>query len=155
MANLGKCPDCGPGTRDRILINGKCPHHNENPVKGAKAARTEPPAKKKPSGKKKIPRRSKKGQEEDRIYFAMLPDFLREKPVCEIKLPGCWIKSTQAHHTKGRGKWYLVKSTWKACCSGPCHTVITEKSKQAIKDGHSQRRNTAIEPAPYNRKANG
>jgi len=63
----------------------------------------------------KIPRRSKKGQKQDRIYTARRIVFLKENPVCFID--GCKRKATTVEHTQGRvGKNYLDESTWKPCC---------------------------------------
>jgi hypothetical protein len=50
----------------------------------------------------------------DRVYFEKRTAFLAGK-TCFF--PGCWKDATTVSHTKGRGKYYLVVSTWLPSCA--------------------------------------
>ena len=89
--------------------------------------------------------RSKKGQCDDCVYRILRRIFLKLLPVCEM--PGCARPSTDVHHKRGRGKWYLIVDTWMALCR-QCHARITEHSKEAIENGYSERRNQPIQDQP-------
>jgi hypothetical protein len=112
------------------------------PVYKSASANNSTPKIKKRKAVKKI---SDKHAEELEIYYKLREDFLNKHTECEIRKPGCFGVSNQVHHDRGRGKYLLDVSTWKAICGGPCHDEITVKSKEAIEDGHSQRRNTPIQ----------
>lgn len=92
---------------------------------------------------KPIKKVSEKRAREQKIYSAERIKFLTENELCAAKLPGCMIKSSQVHHPRGRGKWYLVITEWVPICD-PCHKQITEYSNLAIELGLSERRNTSI-----------
>src|SRR5690348_10723230 len=71
----------------------------------------------KPKQKKKrkpIRQYSKKRSKENRKYTALRKQFLSDHPTCEF--PGCEREATDVHHERGRGKYFLDQSTWKALC---------------------------------------
>lgn len=82
----------------------------------------------------RIPKRSLTKKEEDAIYFPLRDKFLIEHPKCECGREGCFRDSTDVHHTKGRGKYYLDVSTWKAL-NRICHIWVNENTEEAIKLG--------------------
>jgi ribosomal protein L37E len=86
-----------------------------------------------------IKRKSDKKANQDKEYLKLRDRYLDAHPFCEINLDGCTLKSTGIHHMKGRGKYYLDINYFRAICSH-CHFIITENSKEAIKNGHSKSR---------------
>lgn len=102
--------------------------------------------------KKRIKPVADKRAKENRVYKILRQIFLLLFPVCEVCYEGCNSVATEIHHTKGRGIYFLVVSTWKSICSA-CHKKITDHSKQAIEDGHSQRRNTAVDRTIFYKSA--
>ena len=63
--------------------------------------------------------------------------FKKEHATCELKLEGCTTKTEDVHHVRGKeNKMLLNQLFWKAACRS-CHRKVTEKSKQAIEQGHS------------------
>lgn len=129
-----------------VFSKGLCMSH----WRGKYATRI--PAYKSVDANNSIPKISNKHAAELKIYYQLRDNFLKERTECEIRKQGCWIVATQVHHDRGRGKYLLVVSTWKAVCSGPCHGEITDHSKEAIEDGHSHRRNTPIERTIFHNK---
>jgi hypothetical protein len=73
-----------------------------------------------------IPKVSKKQKEALKKYSGLRVEFLRERRLCEAKLPGCARRSTDVHHLAGRGKFLLIVSTWMAICR-PCHRTIHDE----------------------------
>ena len=69
-------------------------------------------------------------------YRKLRINFLEEKPMCQACLPGCTLKSTDVHHKKGRGKYYLDVSTWLSVCRS-CHNWIEKNPVQAKELGFS------------------
>jgi hypothetical protein len=68
----------------------------------------------------------------DKLYSVMRKDFLSLHPGCQARLQGCTLQSTDVHHKKGRGLYYLDKTTWLSVCRS-CHTWIElnpEKAKE-------------------------
>lgn len=63
---------------------------------------------------------SKKRQKESREYSRLRKDFLQELPYCEVCARS---KSTDIHHRKGRGKYYLDVESWLSTCRS-CHDRI-------------------------------
>lgn len=88
--------------------------------------------KKKPQ--KKIQPKSKKQIELDKIYSQLRMRFLERKPLCEAALQGCTHSATDVHHKKGRGRWYLVVSSWMAVCR-TCHEWIETHPIEATEKG--------------------
>jgi predicted HNH restriction endonuclease len=106
--------------------------------KDAPAKKTSQEAKKPVRGK--IKRESKKRAKQNRQYKPIQRKFLRENPVCDLKLPGCTGNSTQVHHAAGRENDRLLRvEDFKAACSN-CHKIATEHSRQAIAAGNSKTR---------------
>lgn len=53
-------------------------------------------------------------------------EFLVNNRKCAARLKGCQGVSTQVHHTKGCGKYFLDVSTWKPICDN-CHDIVHNK----------------------------
>ena len=58
-------------------------------------------------------------------YPRMKKEFLEEKMMCEINLPGCWKLVTQIHHVSKDAKNFLNKATWKRSCAW-CHPLLED-----------------------------
>lgn len=93
------------------------------------------PLKRKPCKIKKV---SDKKKVEDERYFKEREGFLKEEAnkICNAQLECKGDEATDVHHKKGRGKYYLDRSTWLAVCR-KCHRRITDNSKEAIELGLS------------------
>lgn len=123
-------------TLDRVQESGDyfCLKENEtfdvySPDEVKEAVKQRPPINKVSDDKKK----------EDRVYNTLRLVFLENKTACQIKLPGCTIKSTEVHHLfsgSNRSKYYLITSEWLAACRN-CHDKVhNEMSKdEAIERG--------------------
>jgi hypothetical protein len=66
---------------------------------------------------------SKKKSKEDRQYMELRKKYLMDNPMCHAHLHCCSERSTDVHHKKGRGKYYLIIETWISLCR-PCHQYI-------------------------------
>jgi len=64
---------------------------------------------------------SKKREKEIKEYSVLRKDFLSQNQCCQVE--SCERTSTDVHHVKGRGKYYLDISTFMAVCR-PCHDKI-------------------------------
>lgn len=87
----------------------------------------------------KIRQISKKMQKAGDVYSKKRVAFLALHQFCQAKLPCCTGRSTDVHHKRGRGKWYLVMSTWLAVCR-QCHQWIEEHPEEAKELGLSESR---------------
>ena len=54
----------------------------------------------KPKKVYKIPKRSDKKIDDDKLYTKLRKQYLEEHPECEIKLFGCTYIATEIHHTE-------------------------------------------------------
>jgi hypothetical protein len=129
---IGICKDC---SRESPLTAGRCSKtcywQYRASLKG-ESGKKGPQKRKKPISKK-----SNKQLEKDIEYALLRKEWLPKHPVCEIGLPGCTVKATQVHHCQGRyGELLTDVTKWKSACHS-CHQVITEKSAEAIEQGHS------------------
>lgn len=98
--------------------------------------------KEKPLKRKKVTPlkfKSKKMSVLDTAYTKFRKQFLFNKPNCEAHLDGCSLQSTDVHHKKGRGKYYLVMDTWLSVCRN-CHIWIEENPIEAEELGFSDKR---------------
>ena len=75
----------------------------------------------------------------DSVYTVLRRKFMEEYSMCQAALPGCNNSSTDIHHMKGRGLYYLEVSTWLSVCR-QCHTYIEEHPIEAIELGYSQKK---------------
>ena len=66
----------------------------------------------------------------DALYSIMRKDFLSLHSGCQARLQDCTLQSTDVHHKKGRGEFYLDKTTWLSVCRS-CHTWIELNPKKA------------------------
>jgi len=88
-----------------------------------------------PKIQKQIPAKSKKRAKLDEIYSKLRKIYLTDHPMCEASMPGrCQANACDIHHKKGRGKWYLVVSTWMAVCRD-CHQWIETHPIEATEMG--------------------
>ena len=67
-----------------------------------------------------------------KIYSKLRENFLQELPICEV----CGkAKSTDVHHRKGRGKFYLDVESWLSTCRS-CHDRIHTSPIWARENGY-------------------
>lgn len=97
---------------------------------------------KSPSNKRPIKPKSDKKDVLDVLYSKMRKEFLElpENATCRAKLPGClnvYKQELTVHHTKGRGVYYLDKSTWIPLCMS-CHMWVETHPKEAREMNLSQ-----------------
>ena len=88
-----------------------------------------------PSNKRPIKPKSDKKDILDVLYSKMRKEFLNEpeNATCRAKLPGClnvYKQELTVHHTKGRGLYYLDKTTWIPLCMA-CHMWVETHPKEA------------------------
>jgi hypothetical protein len=75
-------------------------------------------------------RESAKRKLEGRQYRVLREAFLRTYYKCQAKLPGCTHYANDVHHTRGRGKNFLLTETWVATCRH-CHRYIHDHPAEA------------------------
>lgn len=75
----------------------------------------------------------------DGLYSKLRKEFLTQFPYCQARLANCTANSTDVHHMKGRGAFYLDKSTWLSVCR-TCHNWIELNPIQAKEMGFSKSR---------------
>ncbi len=87
---------------------------------------------------KAIPKISEKRAEQRKRYKPLRDQFLKDKPLCELKVDdGCRIFASELHHLEGEeGEKLLDMSKCKSACRH-CHSIVTEHSKAAIENGQS------------------
>jgi len=88
---------------------------------------------------KKIAAKSSKKAGEDQVYSKLRKDYLTLRPVCKANVPGCTSVATDVHHKAGRGKYYLITTTWLPVCR-ICHMWIETHPKEAKELGFSENR---------------
>jgi len=89
---------------------------------------------------KNIRPRSQKRTKEEKLYSAKRVIFLLENPMCQAKLAGCTLKSTEVHHRAGRMEEnYLDIMKWLPTCRS-CHDWVTTHNPEAIELGLSETR---------------
>ena len=95
-----------------------------------------------PSNKRPIKPKSDKKDVLDVLYSKMRKEFLSEpkNSTCRAKLPGCmgqFKENLTVHHTKGRGLYYLDKTTWIPLCLS-CHEWVETHPQEAREMNLSQ-----------------
>lgn len=65
--------------------------------------------------------------------------YLKANPFCKAGMEGCQVLSSQVHHRRGRGEYYLRVDTWMPVCCN-CHTWINEHNEAATEKGFCQSR---------------
>jgi hypothetical protein len=95
-----------------------------------------------PSNKRPIKPKSDKKDVLDVLYSKMRKEFLNEpeNSTCRAKLPGCmgqFKENLTVHHTKGRGLYYLDKTTWIPLCLS-CHEWVETHPQEAREMNLSQ-----------------
>lgn len=80
---------------------------------------------------------SKAQARKDAIYFDRLPGWKLENPNCEY--PGCNAQTEHCHHKRGRGKYYLIESTWCPLCAEH-HRIVENFPDHAKEIGLSESR---------------
>lgn len=87
----------------------------------------------------KIKQVSAKKAKQDIVYSKLRKDYLSAHPFCQAKLPECTLTATDIHHKKGRGKYYLITTTWMSACRS-CHEWIETHPAEAKELGFSETR---------------
>ena len=95
-----------------------------------------------PSNSRPLKPKSDKKDVLDVLYSKMRKEFLGEpqNSTCRAKLPGCmgqFKENLTVHHTKGRGLYYLDKTTWIPLCLS-CHEWVETHPKEAREMNLSQ-----------------
>lgn len=85
-----------------------------------------------------LKRVSDKRRRENRVYLKLRKVFLEENPICQMRVKCDGAPSTQVHHTRGRGIWYLIVKYWKASCLD-CHDWENTHRNQAVALGLRER----------------
>jgi hypothetical protein len=83
--------------------------------------------------------RSSKQQKKEAAYLILRKSFLRDHSMCQAHLSGCGTYSSEVHHKKGRGEFFLDSTTWLAVCR-PCHQYIETHPIEAKEMGFSVER---------------
>lgn len=113
-----------------IYADGLCYYHykygGDKPVKEEK--------------KKPIPRESKKRAKENRIDRKQNKQIIAERPLCEMKLPGCTKYAEGVQHKKGRIGKRLTQVEHKIPACNNCNRRAEEKTKEARAKGVSESR---------------
>lgn len=85
---------------------------------------------------------SDKRKEQNAEYMTLRDEFLKEHPTCEV----CGSEpATEVHHKKGRENGLLLEVQYFLAVDRNCHTLITEDSAFAIREGYSLPRTTSQE----------
>jgi hypothetical protein len=80
-----------------------------------------------PAPKKRLPKVAKRNASRFRCYAKEAKAYKLAHPFCGICHDG---KTTDVHHTKGRGPFLLDQSTWLPVCR-PCHIWVHAMPKEA------------------------
>ena len=103
-----------------------------------------------PSPKKRapIPPKALGRALEDAEYARLRRIFLTKYRICQCRGPNgpCRNASTQVHHRRRRGPFYLDVSTWMSVCMG-CHDVIEKNGIWAKAMGYTHSP-ISIQPLP-------
>jgi len=92
------------------------------------------------TSKKPIKKVSDKQSKLNYAYEVLRKQFLKNHQLCEASVvSNCLRKSSEIHHKRGRGVYYLDSSTWLATCSH-CHHWIEEHKEEAAAKGLSENR---------------
>lgn len=128
-------PDCErPATR-----TGKCESH-ESIARKEKREASKPVKQQKPLKRTSIKKVSDKRKDQNSEYSRIAYGYLKDNPKCAC----CGDPSEEVHHKKGRTNDLLLECRyWLPVCR-PCHTLITEDSAWAIREGYSLPRNGEI-----------
>lgn len=82
----------------------------------------------------RIKRVSDTKKQQDVVYLRLRKEFLNkpENQFCKARLENCTINTSDIHHMRGRGEYYLDTSTWLPVCRN-CHTKIhSEMSSEEL-----------------------
>lgn len=72
----------------------------------------------------------------DVAYTMLRKKFVAKNPYCQARIAGCTTHTTDVHHKRGRGKYYLDDTTWLAVCRA-CHAYIETHPTEAKELGFS------------------
>jgi hypothetical protein len=84
---------------------------------------------------------SSKRARENRIYLKLAAEHLLKHPFCQccsLLWPESKVephRATQCHHSKGRGKYFLDKSTYRSACGASHHYIHFENPNHAREVG--------------------
>lgn len=88
----------------------------------------------------KIPKESKKRAVENRIDRKQNKEIIKERPLCEMKLPGCTKYAQGVQHVKGRIGKRLTQVENKIPACNHCNGRAEEKTKEAQEKGVAKSR---------------
>lgn len=84
---------------------------------------------------KSIPKRSKKMEEEMKLYRPEMMKYLKANPVCKLDMQGCAKVATCVHHTRGReGEQLHNQKDWLPSCVN-CNLQVEIKDLEARQKG--------------------
>lgn len=67
----------------------------------------------------------------DAAYKVLRDIFIKNHPMCQVNILGvCTLKSTDVHHSRGKGEYLCDTTTFIPTCRA-CHTWIHENNKKA------------------------
>lgn len=79
-----------------------------------------------------IPKVSDKQKKINAAYKILRDQFMKAHPLCQARFGGCTYIATECHHSRGRGKDYMLDSrTYRALCHD-CHVEV-ELNPEAAK----------------------
>lgn len=100
MSKLGKCPDCPTGSRDKLLIGGKCMEHYQSNTKLLNGQKTAKESKKAERPKAADREKSESKRVMAAFFESLIPKMPGKCMECGKALPrgGGWqTKATMAH----------------------------------------------------------
>lgn len=88
---------------------------------------------------KAIKQVSTRQQKLNAAYKILRDRFMKVHPTCQAGLGGCTVKSTECHHIRGRGEYFLNDKYYLALCNS-CHRWINDHNEAATAMGFCQSR---------------
>ena len=90
-----------------------------------------------------MPKVTEKRADQLQEYYAIKAEFLIANPCCAVE--GCYLKSVDVHHAKGRQGDLLTNTKWFVPICRKHHDYFQEHSKEAIEKGISVSRTKTTE----------
>lgn len=93
---------------------------------------------KRPAKRSRIAPKASGRQDLDHEYTTRRKVFLGANPRCVVLGPNgpCNAPSTDVHHRKGRGRYYLTEGLWLPCCSDCHHSKVHGMPEWAKRMGY-------------------
>lgn len=93
---------------------------------------------------KRLPFKSAKRIEEDKLYIPIATKFKNENPLCKINSPVCTKFTQGVHHPKGRGIYLLAVNLFIPACN-PCNDYCEDHHAWAVENGFKESKFTPVE----------